>query len=178
MWGSHARRWRPPTSDWISRAETATGVTGWCPRPVAIISYMGRLDGKIAVVTGGGNGMGLACCQRFAEEGACIVVGDVLDDAGQAAVSVVTDAGGEAIFVHLDAASAGDNETLMQAAVDSFGALDILVAAAGISTAGYRSGDLETPRRMIAEHPARRSIPPTRSSPFHWKSGTRYSPST
>jgi 3-oxoacyl-[acyl-carrier protein] reductase len=95
--------------------------------------------------------MGLACCQRFAEEGAEIVIGDLLDDAGERAVSAVSDVGGKAVFVHLDAANRDDNEALMRAAVDTFGALDILVAAAGITNAGYRSGDVESQRRLVTE---------------------------
>ncbi len=71
------------------------------------------------------------------------MVADVLDDAGAQTVTAVEGLGSKAIYHHLDATSAGDNEAAMQAALDAFGALDIVVTAAGISNAGYRSGDLE-----------------------------------
>jgi NAD(P)-dependent dehydrogenase (short-subunit alcohol dehydrogenase family) len=102
---------------------------------------MGRLDGKVALVTGGANGIGLACATRFAEEGASVVLADVLDDPGESAVVDLRGDGHKAIFVHLDATSESDNEAAVRAAVADYGRLDILLTAAGISFAGYTSGD-------------------------------------
>jgi len=96
----------------------------------------GRLDGRIAVVTGGGNGIGRACCERFAEEGASIVVADILDDQGQETVAAVEGLGAKALFAHLDAASRDDNDALMQTAIDTFGRIDVLVTNAGGPPAG------------------------------------------
>ena len=104
---------------------------------------MGRLDGKVAVVTGGGNGIGRACCRRFAAEGADIVVADVQEEAGKETVALVEEAGRRAVFVAADAASVEDNETVMQTAVDQLGGLHVLVTSAGISSAGYRSGQVQ-----------------------------------
>jgi NAD(P)-dependent dehydrogenase (short-subunit alcohol dehydrogenase family) len=110
-----------------------------------------RLENKVAVVTGGGNGIGRACCVRFAEEGADVVVADVLDGPGAATVAAVEGAGRKAVFVRADATSAADNDTVMQAAVDTFGGLDIVVTAAGISHAGYRSdADLQSELERVA----------------------------
>ena len=103
----------------------------------------GRLEGKVAVVTGAGNGIGRACALRFAEEGAAVVVADLLDDHGEAVVGAIEEAGGRATFVHLDASSAADNEVVAETAAATYGGIDVLVTAAGISHAGYRSGDLD-----------------------------------
>ena len=76
---------------------------------------MGRLDGKVAVVTGGANGIGRACCERFAEEGADVVVADVSDDAGAETVALVEKLGRRAVYVRCDATSAADNDAVMAA---------------------------------------------------------------
>jgi NAD(P)-dependent dehydrogenase (short-subunit alcohol dehydrogenase family) len=108
-----------------------------------------RLDGRVCVVTGGGNGIGRACAQRFAEEGGAVVVADLLDDNGEAVVDEISAAGGRATFVHLDAASAADNETVAATAASTYGGIDVLVTAAGISHAAYRSGDLEADAKLF-----------------------------
>jgi NAD(P)-dependent dehydrogenase (short-subunit alcohol dehydrogenase family) len=120
---------------------------------------MGRLEGKIAVVTGGGNGIGRACCQRFAEEGADIVVADLLDEPGTETVARVKERGREALFVHIDAASPEDNEAMAQAAVERFDRVDVLVTAAGISHADYVSGEHRPDAQMLEEQARRFSEP-------------------
>jgi len=104
---------------------------------------VGRLDGRVAVVTGGANGIGRACCERFAREGAHVVVADVADAAGAETVAAAQGHGRRAVFVHTDAASAADNEALIGRTVDEFGGVDVLVTAAGVSHAQYRSGDVQ-----------------------------------
>jgi NAD(P)-dependent dehydrogenase (short-subunit alcohol dehydrogenase family) len=115
----------------------------------------GRLEGRVAVVTGGGNGIGRACCVRFAEEGADVVVADLLDDAGAETVRLVKDLGREALFVHLDAASPADNDRMSSVALERFGKIDVLVTAAGISHAGYVSGRTEIDTAMMTEAASR-----------------------
>lgn len=112
----------------------------------------GLLEGKVAVVTGGANGIGRACCERFAEEGADVVVADILDEQGIDTIAAVEKKGRRAAYMHADASSPTDNETVMQHAVDVFGGIDILVTAAGISTADYRSDQPEVVARKAAKH--------------------------
>jgi NAD(P)-dependent dehydrogenase (short-subunit alcohol dehydrogenase family) len=88
----------------------------------------GRLEGKVAVVTGGCSGIGLATVRRFAQEGATVVVGDI-DDAGGEALA--TEVGGH--YVHTDVASKADVDRLFDTAVDRYGTLDIAFNNAGIS---------------------------------------------
>jgi NAD(P)-dependent dehydrogenase (short-subunit alcohol dehydrogenase family) len=122
----------------------------------------GRLEGRVAVVTGGGNGIGRACCERFAEEGADVVVADLLDDAGGETVQLVEKAGRSGEYVHLDAASPEGNAELVRRAVDRFGKVDVLVTAAGISHAEYKSGDRSRDEEMLARAIETRAEPTRR----------------
>ena len=101
----------------------------------------GRLADKVAVITGGASGIGRACANRFAAEGASVVLGDINLDLAVAAAAEIEGTGGTAHAVHLDAASVIDNASMFQTAVDKFGRLDAVVAAAGLSHAGYVSGE-------------------------------------
>jgi NAD(P)-dependent dehydrogenase (short-subunit alcohol dehydrogenase family) len=92
----------------------------------------GRLEGKVAVVTGAGQGIGEAAALRMAQEGARIVASDINEAAGNAVVAAIRDAGGEAVFVAADVASRDDVAALMAAAADAFGRLDVLHNNAGV----------------------------------------------
>ena len=88
----------------------------------------GRLDGKVAVVTGGCSGIGLATVRRFAQEGAKVVVGDLDDAAGEALAQEIDGA-----YVHCDVADKDDVDRLFATAKERFGRLDIAFNNAGIS---------------------------------------------
>jgi 3-oxoacyl-[acyl-carrier protein] reductase len=91
-----------------------------------------ELDGKVAIVTGSGRGLGLAYAQELARRGAAVVVNDVDPEAAAAAVRSIEESGGRAVAV---VAPVGPTETakqLVQTAVDTFGGLDILVTNAGV----------------------------------------------
>jgi NAD(P)-dependent dehydrogenase (short-subunit alcohol dehydrogenase family) len=89
---------------------------------------MGRLDGRVAVVTGGASGIGLASVRRLASEGARVVVGDVDVEGGQAAAGGV-----DGLFVRTDVTDEEQVKALFQTAVDTFGGLDVAFNNAGIS---------------------------------------------
>jgi NAD(P)-dependent dehydrogenase (short-subunit alcohol dehydrogenase family) len=88
-----------------------------------------RLEGKVALITGGGSGMGKVASALFASEGARVVLTDVSDDAGVAAAAAIGDG---ALFVHADVSREADAEAMARTAVDRFGRLDILYNNAGV----------------------------------------------
>lgn len=114
-------------------------------------SVSGRLDGKVAVITGGGNGIGRATALRFAQEGAAIVVADVQAPKAEETVAAIVDGGGRAVSIRVDVTSGADNDAMAALALAEFGGLDALVTAAGISHAGYDSGDLDADLKMVAQ---------------------------
>jgi NAD(P)-dependent dehydrogenase (short-subunit alcohol dehydrogenase family) len=103
-----------------------------------------RLEGKVALITGAGSGMGRAAAELFAREGARVVITDVVDDAGNAAVAGVRAAGGDATYVRADVSSWSDCVAMVQCATDSYGALHVLYNNAGIFPADD-GGVLDTP---------------------------------
>jgi NAD(P)-dependent dehydrogenase (short-subunit alcohol dehydrogenase family) len=88
----------------------------------------GRLDGKVAVVTGGCSGIGLATVQRFAQEGAQVVIGDLDDAKGKEVVDGIA-----GLYVHCDVTDKEQVDTLFKAAKDTYGSVDIAFNNAGIS---------------------------------------------
>ncbi len=89
----------------------------------------GRLDGRVAAITGASSGIGRAAAERFAEEGAKVAIGDIQDNAGQTLAESLGDA---AIYVHCDVTSEDDVSGLVDAAVAEFGQLDVMYNNAGI----------------------------------------------
>jgi NAD(P)-dependent dehydrogenase (short-subunit alcohol dehydrogenase family) len=92
-----------------------------------------RLEGKVALITGGASGMGRSEAEIFAREGAKVVVGDILQSEGSEVVRDIEKAGGQARFVKLDVTSEADWQAAIAAAVSTFGKLNVLVNNAGIS---------------------------------------------
>jgi len=93
---------------------------------------MGKLDGKVALISGGARGQGAAEAHVFAREGAQVVFGDIRDDEGQRVEAAIRAAGGEAVYVHLDVTSEDDWRRAVHEAVSRYGKLNILVNNAGI----------------------------------------------
>lgn len=98
------------------------------------------LEGKVALVTGGGSGIGAASSHRLASEGAIVVVTDVDDGKGKDVAAAIGQAGGTAAFAHLDVADEAEWSAVVAAVVDQHGSLDVLVNNAGFGD----SGDVET----------------------------------
>ena len=110
---------------------------------------MSRMSGKVAVITGGANGLGRATALRFAQEGAKgIVIADMIEKAGLETVKIVQNAGGKATYVSLDAINRLENQEMIDVALTEFGSVDVLVTAAGITHQDYLSGDREAEVKM------------------------------
>jgi len=105
---------------------------------------MTRLTGKVALITGAGNGMGRAAALLFASEGARIVVADAMEDGGNATVEAVRAAGGDAAFVKVDVSDEAQVAGMIAFATETYGALDVLYNNAGIFPADD-GGTTETP---------------------------------
>jgi NAD(P)-dependent dehydrogenase (short-subunit alcohol dehydrogenase family) len=93
-----------------------------------------RLENKVAIITGGGGGIGRATAIRFAKEGARVLVADIEEEAGIKTVQVIKESGGEAEFVRVNMTKPEDVEHIVQKALDTFGKLDILINNAGVKS--------------------------------------------
>jgi cyclopentanol dehydrogenase len=94
---------------------------------------MGKLDGKVALISGGARGQGAAEAETFCREGAKVVFGDVRDDDGKKVEAAIRAAGGDAVYTHLDVASETDWQAAVRLAVDRHGRLDVLINNAAIT---------------------------------------------
>ena len=94
-----------------------------------MVPRVGRLDGKVAIITGGARGQGAAEARLFATEGARVVIGDILDDDGEL---VAKELGDEAIYRHHDVTTEAGWSEIVADTVSTFGRLDVLVNNAGI----------------------------------------------
>jgi cyclopentanol dehydrogenase len=93
---------------------------------------MGKLDGKVALISGGARGQGAAEAETFVREGAKVVFGDILDAEGQKVEAAIRASGGEAVYLHLDVTNEADWQTAVRTATGRYGALNILINNAGI----------------------------------------------
>ena len=88
---------------------------------------MPRLEGKVALISGGARGQGAVEARMFAQEGARVVIGDILDDIGAQVQAEINETGGDCLYVHLDVTRESDWKNAVEAAVSRFGKLDVLV---------------------------------------------------
>ena len=111
---------------------------------------MGRLEGKVAIITGGASGIGEASVRLFVSEGARVVIADIQDEKGMRLATKL----GNAIYQHTDVTAEDDVRKLVEKAVSSFGRLDVLFNNAGIAGEGgpIESVSVENFDRIVATH--------------------------
>ncbi len=110
------------------------------------------LEGKVALVTGGGSGMGRASALEFAAQGAKVLVADYVPEGGERTAAVIRDKGGEAVFVQVDVSNPAQVEAMIRKAVDTWGRLDFAHNNAGIEglLGPTADGTLENWNRVLA----------------------------
>ncbi len=109
-----------------------------------------RLAGKVAIITGGGSGIGRAAAELFAREGASVVVADFDAAAGREAARAIEEAGGRALFVPIDVADAAQVDQMVAQTLARFGGIDILFNSAGVLTFGtIETTPVEMWRRVL-----------------------------
>jgi NAD(P)-dependent dehydrogenase (short-subunit alcohol dehydrogenase family) len=108
---------------------------------------MGKLQDRIAIITGAASGIGKACAELFAEEGAKVIIADIQDQAGE---RVANDIGGR--YLHVDATDPAQVEGMIKSAVEEFGRVDILMNNAGIEGDPGLTGDssIENWKRVMS----------------------------
>lgn len=102
---------------------------------------MKQLENKIALVTGGGSGIGRAVALSYSKEGAKVVVSDIDETGGELTVSLIRKNSGEAVFIRADVSNPGDHESLIKSTIEKFGALHIACNNAGIGGASAPVGE-------------------------------------
>lgn len=102
---------------------------------------MTLFDGKVAIVTGGGSGIGQAACHLYAREGARVVVSDIDEKGGNETCRAIQEMDGEAIFVRADVSQPGDCQALVDATLEKYGRLDIAFNNAGIGGEANPTGE-------------------------------------
>jgi NAD(P)-dependent dehydrogenase (short-subunit alcohol dehydrogenase family) len=112
----------------------------------------GRVEGKVALVTGGASGIGRATAFAFAREGAKLIIADMQEDGGHQTVHMITEQGGEAIFIQVDVTSASAVEAMISQTVETYGRLDCAHNNAGIAGSGIAG----THRALTADYPDER----------------------
>lgn len=94
---------------------------------------MSEFAGKVAIVTGASSGIGRATAVELANRGAAVVVADYSDEGGKETAKLITDAGGKAVFVHVDVSNEPEVKAMVDTAISNYGRLDYLVNNAGVA---------------------------------------------
>jgi NAD(P)-dependent dehydrogenase (short-subunit alcohol dehydrogenase family) len=122
---------------------------------------MGRLDGRVAMITGAGSGMGRAAARLFASEGASVLIAEVNPETGPEVEREIRAAGGTATFVACDVSRADQVRAAVEAATSEFGALHVLYNNAGLwypARGNYRPGITDAPSPLLEENIWQRTI--------------------
>src|SRR5438094_847086 len=101
-------------------------------RSVSVFLMMGKLDRKVALISGGARGLGAATAKKFALKGAKVVLGDIRDADGTKVQETISSEGGDAVYLHLDVTDESDWRNAIATAMSRYGALHVLINNAGI----------------------------------------------